>query len=259
MRRQFIQDFRVPRQAVSQWLRFLQEHVGYRGITVSWDRIQELPEDDSVLDQVLTQDINVVSQESATDDRVWPICAASTVRVRGVQYHIRSTYHRPGSMGLLCVDTPIQSPIWLLRRRQNPTNNTSLTIMNKNAQMELASYTDRHKLPNYDKTEFDEHGWLITPPGGYRLSDALVFLIVGQNIVVARNGHGKWPADFNSDGDIYPDRWPVGEPVIVWAHGLPFIPVFADYYALVGFLEARRLVSGVNSLCSGIKFKVDYL
>ncbi|KAJ5267967.1 hypothetical protein N7524_006007 [Penicillium chrysogenum] len=39
------------------------------------------------------------------------------------------------------------------------------------------------------------------------------------------------PADFNSDGDIYPDRWPTGEPGIVWAH---FIPVFADYYALVG-------------------------
>ncbi|KAJ5044309.1 hypothetical protein EN45_012950 [Penicillium chrysogenum] len=125
--------------------------------------------------------------------------------------------------------------------------------------MELAWYTDKHKLPYYDKIEFDEHGWLITPPGDYRLSDALVFLIVGQNIVVARNRHGKWPTGFSSDGDIYPDRWLVGEPVIVWAHELPFIPIFADYYALVGFSEARRLVSRVNGLGSGIKFKADYL
>jgi hypothetical protein len=70
MRRQFVQDFRVRRQAVSQWLRLLQgNHVGYRGIAVSWDRVQELPEDDSVLDQVLTQDFSVVSQKSATNDR----------------------------------------------------------------------------------------------------------------------------------------------------------------------------------------------
>ena len=63
--------------------------------------------------------------------------------------------------------------------------------MNRISQMELASYTDKHKLSYYDKIEFDEHGWLATPPGDHRLSDALVFLIVGQNIVVARNRHGK--------------------------------------------------------------------
>ncbi|OQE13715.1 hypothetical protein PENFLA_c044G07835 [Penicillium flavigenum] len=40
-----------------------------------------------------------------------------------------------------------------------------------------------------------------------------------NNIVVTRNRHGKWP---------------IGEPVIVWAHGLSFIPVFAEYYALAG-------------------------
>jgi hypothetical protein len=31
--------------------------------------------------------------------------------------------------------------------------------------MELTAYTDKHKLPYYDKIEFDEHGWLVTPPG----------------------------------------------------------------------------------------------
>ncbi|KAJ5507343.1 hypothetical protein N7527_009486 [Penicillium freii] len=36
-------------------------------------------------------------------------------------------------------------------------------------------------------------------------------------------------ADFNCDGDIYPSRWPIGDPVVIWAHGLPFIPVFSVY------------------------------
>lgn len=44
------------------------EYVWYRGIAVSCDRVQELPEDGRVLDHVLTQDISVVSQESATND-----------------------------------------------------------------------------------------------------------------------------------------------------------------------------------------------
>jgi hypothetical protein len=69
--------------------------------------------------------------------------------------------------------------------------------MNRNAQMELTAYSDKHKLPYYDKIEFDENGWLVTPPANHRLSDALVFLVVGQNLVVARNRHGKWP-DSNS-------------------------------------------------------------
>ncbi|KUM60327.1 hypothetical protein ACN42_g6817 [Penicillium freii] len=36
-------------------------------------------------------------------------------------------------------------------------------------------------------------------------------------------------ADFNCDGDIYPSRWPIGDPVVIWAHGLPYIPVFSVY------------------------------
>jgi hypothetical protein len=80
----------------------------------------------------------------------------------------------------------------------------------------------------------------------------LVFLIVGQNVVVARNRHGEWPADFNYDGDIYPDRWPVGEPVIVWAHGLPFIPVLADYHALAGS-HLRKHMWLLNKIMSHAK------
>lgn len=117
--------------------------------------------------------------------------------------------------------------------RRLPTARHLMT-MNKNSRMELAAYTDKHKLLYYDTIEFDDHGWLVTPPGDHRLSDTLVFLIAGQNIVVARNCYSKWLADFNSDSDIYSDRWPISDPVIMWAYGLPFIPIFANYYALVG-------------------------
>ncbi|OQE90770.1 hypothetical protein PENNAL_c0011G09404 [Penicillium nalgiovense] len=115
--------------------------------------------------------------------------------------------------------------------RRLPTARHLMT-MNKNSRMELAAYTDKHKLLYYDTIEFDDHGWLVTPPGDHRLSDTLVFLIAGQNIVVARNCYSKWLADFNSDSDIYSDRWPISDPVIMWAYGLPFIPIFANYYAL---------------------------
>jgi hypothetical protein len=120
------------------------------------------------------------------------------------------------------------------RVSDNSPEGLEVSIMNKNAQMELVAYNNRHNLPYYDKLEFDDDGWLVTPPADHRLSDALVFFIIGQNLVVARNRHGKWPSDFNSDGDLYPDRWPQGDPVIIWAHGIPFVPVFSDYYALVG-------------------------
>lgn len=109
-----------------------------------------------------------------------------------------------------------------------------LTAMNRNAQLELVKYDKHWRLPYYDKIEFDDSGYLRPPPGDHRLSDALVFLIVGQNVVAARNRHGRWPADFDSAGDISPSRWPMGHPVVIWAHGMPFIPVYADYYALVG-------------------------
>lgn len=38
---------------------------------------------------------------------------------------------------------------------------------------------------------------------------------------------------FNTDGDIYPDRWPMGA-VVVWAFGPPFLAVFSDYSVLSG-------------------------
>ncbi|KAJ5615278.1 hypothetical protein N7537_000392 [Penicillium hordei] len=129
-----------------------------------------------------------------------------------------------------------------------------LSVMNKNAQLELAGYSKDHDLPYYDKIEFDSNGYLVLPPGDHRLSDALVFLIVGQNVAATRNRHGKWPADFDSAGDIYPRRWPMGHPVIVWAHGIPFIPVFADYYALVGS-HLRKYLWLITTKTSHAKLK----
>lgn len=77
-------------------------------------------------------------------------------------------------------------------------------------------WTNTHwHLLYYDKIEFDNRGHFVSPPGDHHLSDALVFLVVGQNIVAARNRYRKWPADFDSTGDICPGRWPIGHPVVV--------------------------------------------
>lgn len=78
------------------------------------------------------------------------------------------------------------------------------------------SYHD-DAVPNRNRWNALTIWCLHPPPSEHRLSDALVFLIIGHNAVAKRNHHGKWPADFNSDGDVYPDRWPMGEPVFLWA------------------------------------------
>ncbi|KAJ6132554.1 hypothetical protein N7471_007769 [Penicillium samsonianum] len=44
----------------------------------------------------------------------------------------------------------------------------------------------------------------------------------------------KWPAEFDCAGDIYADRWPMGHPVIMWAFGIPFVAVYANYYVMSG-------------------------
>ncbi|KAJ6131812.1 hypothetical protein N7471_007027 [Penicillium samsonianum] len=48
-------------------------------------------------------------------------------------------------------------------------------------------------------------------------------------------------ADFDSSGDIYPERLSAGDPVIIWAFGLPFIPVYTGYYAMVGQNWSKHL------------------
>jgi hypothetical protein len=49
--------------------------------------------------------------------------------------------------------------------------------------MEIMGYYNGHNLPYYGKVELHENGWIVTPPADHRLSDALVFLVVGQTLV----------------------------------------------------------------------------
>ncbi|CAI7565293.1 unnamed protein product [Penicillium viridicatum] len=100
--------------------------------------------------------------------------------------------------------------------------------MNLHAQWMLKNTRPHTDLP------YDDDGDLVTPPADVRLSDRLVFLIVVNNICPGRHRNARWPADFNTDGDIFAERWPMGGAVVVWAHGLPFLPVFSDYYLLAG-------------------------
>lgn len=73
-----------------------------------------------------------------------------------------------------------------------------------------------------EKIEFDKNGGFVTPPLGVALSNALVFLAIAY-IVPIRQRKAKWPADFSTDGDLYPERWPRGCIIVLWAFGLPFI------------------------------------
>ncbi|KAK4865000.1 hypothetical protein LT330_001623 [Penicillium expansum] len=109
-----------------------------------------------------------------------------------------------------------------------------LAHMNEQAQWILQNVYPNDKLPYYDTVEYDEQGCLVVPPVDVRLSDALVFLVSVNNLYPGKARSGRWPSDFNSDGDIVPERWPMGDAVVIWAHGLPFLPVFGGYYILTG-------------------------
>ncbi|OQE88964.1 hypothetical protein PENNAL_c0015G00158 [Penicillium nalgiovense] len=48
-----------------------------------------------------------------------------------------------------------------------------------------------------------------------RLSNTLVFLVIATNNPPVRQRNVRWPTDFNSDGNIKPNRWPMGDPVVL--------------------------------------------
>ncbi|CAL5870116.1 uncharacterized protein PFLUO_LOCUS4351 [Penicillium psychrofluorescens] len=77
------------------------------------------------------------------------------------------------------------------------------------------------------------------PPVNTRLSDELVYLAVKYVSAKARGSY--WPYDFTAQGDIRTTRVPSGSPVVVWAHGLPFFPVYRAYYILTGREHARYI------------------
>jgi hypothetical protein len=78
---------------------------------------------------------------------------------------------------------------------------------------------------------------IIWPPKFTRLSDELVYL--ATKFLKASERAAKYPYDFNDRGDIREQRVSSGVSPIVWAHGLPFLPVFKGYYILCGREHAR--------------------
>ena len=81
--------------------------------------------------------------------------------------------------------------------------------------------------------EFDEEtGRPHFPPPNTRLSDELVYLATKHMNSTLRGQ--RYPYDFDKRGDIDPVRVPSGPAPIIWAHGLPFFPVYKGYYILCG-------------------------
>ncbi|KAJ5514657.1 hypothetical protein N7463_004209 [Penicillium fimorum] len=81
--------------------------------------------------------------------------------------------------------------------------------------------------------EFNEEtGQPTFPPSNTRLSDELVYLVT--KFVASRERGRQYPYDFDSLGNINHHRVSSGPAPIVWAHGLPFFPVYKGYYILCG-------------------------
>ncbi|KGO76542.1 hypothetical protein PITC_088210 [Penicillium italicum] len=75
------------------------------------------------------------------------------------------------------------------------------------------------------------------PPANNRLSDELVYLVV--KFMNSRDRARQYPYDFDSMGHINSDRVSSGPAPIIWAHGLPFFPVYKGYYILCGRAHAE--------------------
>ncbi|RAL17473.1 uncharacterized protein BO97DRAFT_409901 [Aspergillus homomorphus CBS 101889] len=75
----------------------------------------------------------------------------------------------------------------------------------------------------------EELGW---PPAGVRLTDAWVYLAI--KYLTAHDRYRKYYADFNFEGIIRPWRVPIGETIMVSAHGLLTYPVYMGWYVLCG-------------------------
>ncbi|KAJ5156221.1 hypothetical protein N7492_009024 [Penicillium capsulatum] len=93
------------------------------------------------------------------------------------------------------------------------------------------SEADLPKLKLVTTIAFD-NGKPQFPPPKTRLSDELVYL--ATKFLKAGERGILYPYDFLLQGDINPDRIPSDPCPIIWAHGLPFFPVFKGYYILCG-------------------------
>jgi hypothetical protein len=96
---------------------------------------------------------------------------------------------------------------------------------------------DKAKLKLVTEVTFDSKNKIVWPPKFTRLSDELVYL--ATKFLTISERATNYPYDFNERGDIREERVPSGVSPIVWAHGLPFFPIFKGYYILCGREHAR--------------------
>ncbi|KAF7529494.1 hypothetical protein PCG10_007049 [Penicillium crustosum] len=85
----------------------------------------------------------------------------------------------------------------------------------------------------------EESGQWEFPPANNRLSDELVYLAV--KFMNSRHRARLYPYDFDAMGHINTQRVSSGPAPIIWAHGLPFFPVYKGYYILCGRENANSI------------------
>lgn len=59
----------------------------------------------------------------------------------------------------------------------------------------------------------------------------------------------KWPLIFDNNGNIRTDRVPEDPAPLLWSHGLPWAPVYRNYYVLCG----RQATDFIQAYCIGPK------
>lgn len=80
--------------------------------------------------------------------------------------------------------------------------------------------------------------WAIK--NGVRLSDANVFRVcTTPHGVRQKEWATRWPYDFMLEGNIWPDRRPIGSGVVIRTNGMGFYPIFQGYLALCGETAGR--------------------
>ncbi|CAI7588147.1 unnamed protein product [Penicillium palitans] len=85
-------------------------------------------------------------------------------------------------------------------------------------------------------------GVFVTPPGGVRISDELVFLIIIMYDLTSERL--REPKDFNADGHVYADHQPIGNPVIIHVFGISFVAISSGYYAFRLQVLPQHVASG---------------
>lgn len=80
--------------------------------------------------------------------------------------------------------------------------------------MGAREYETLTNLLYYDTISYNDQGEFVPLPADVRLSDPLIFVIIAHNVTPGKKRNTRWPYDFNTDGNIYPESWPMGDPVV---------------------------------------------